>query len=238
MNSIKYFTAEEIKQLRKPVSLSIKGPQGWSKCKVEPLEVLKAFPVLHLKNGFVLRAYQFREGGNGNAVVWAMPEDSPFPEPDCCQKLKDAFLEPPRPPEALDDLMEVIEGDGSHWSYLSASIFLREMNEFGAMWHGCEWSTHEIIDKDPSDYFNRAQEDAKENISPPRIGKWKWLKDKPDEWQPSVCKGKKNIIVTFYSYSGLGVDVIYLHVDTFQPRKYSFKTKKVMIAKGGGGYIF
>ena len=83
MNSVKFFTAEEIKQLRKPVILPRKGPRGWSKSQVEPVEVLKAFPALRLKKGFVLRAYQFREGGNGNAVVWAMPEESPFPSPKC-----------------------------------------------------------------------------------------------------------------------------------------------------------
>ena len=89
---MKFFTAEEVKQLRQPVFLPRKRPQGWSKSQIEPVEVLKAFPVLHLKNGFVLRAYQFGAGGNGNAVVWAMPEDSPFPPPKDCPKLRDTFL--------------------------------------------------------------------------------------------------------------------------------------------------
>ena len=134
--------------------------------------------------------------------------------------------------------MEVIEGDGSHWSYLSVSVFVREINEFGAMWHGCEWSTHEIIDKAPSDYFNQTQGDSEKNITPPRGDEWTWLKEKPKEWQPSVCKKNDKIIVTFYSFSRLGTEAIYRHVDTFQAGKYSFKTKEVTIAEGGGGYVF
>ena len=163
MNSIKHFTAEEIKQLRQPVNLPSKGSQGWSKCQVEPVEVLKVFSTLRLKKGFVLRAYQFREGDNGNAVVWAMPEGSPFPSPKECQKLKDGFLESPHPPLALDDLMEVIECDGSDWSYLSASIFMREVNEFGALWHGCNWSTHEIIDKAPFAHSDQPRRDSEDS---------------------------------------------------------------------------
>ena len=98
-----------------------------------------------------------------------MPEESSSPAPKECQKLKDGFLQPPRPPLVLDDLMEVIEGDGSHWFYLFASILVREMNEFGVMWHGCEWSTHEIIDKAPSDYFTQSQRDSKKNFHTQRL---------------------------------------------------------------------
>lgn len=37
----------------------------------------------------------------------------PFPEPDDCPKMKGVFLESPKPPGALDNVMEVIIGDGS-----------------------------------------------------------------------------------------------------------------------------
>ncbi len=72
------------------------------------------FKALRLKAEFALHAYEFRSGGNGN---------------------EDVFLDPPRPPGAIR-LMQVIEGGGSPWSYLSASILGREAAEFGARWHG------------------------------------------------------------------------------------------------------
>ena len=45
--------------------------------------------------------------------------------------------------------MQAIEGDGSPWSYLSASILSREAVEFGAVWHGCVWSDQTILSKPP-----------------------------------------------------------------------------------------
>ena len=236
MDSVKLFTSEEIKQLRQPVSFPDECPDGWIKSQVEPAEVFKAFSALRLKKGFVLRAYQFRREGNGNAIVWAMPEDSPFPSPKRCPKAENTFLESPMPPLAVDDLMEAIEGDGSHWSYLSASMFRRQINEFGARWHGCDWCTHEIIDKAPSDYFNQSQVDSEEDT--PNTDEWTWLEEAPKEWRPSVCKTDDKILVTFYSFSALGREIIYRHVDTFNGGNYSFKTKEVAIAEGVDGYVF
>jgi len=122
---------------------------GWSKSTADPMMLLGVFDSLRLKTDFVLRAYQFQEGGNGNGFIWGMPQGAPFPDPDECPRLMDRFLEPPNPPEALDELMDAIDGDGSPWSFLSASIFAREAAEFGAMWHGCHWSTHAILGTDP-----------------------------------------------------------------------------------------
>jgi len=92
---------------------------------------------------------------------------------------------------ALDNLMEVIEGDDSHWSYLSASIFLREIHEFGAFWHGCSWSTNEIIDKHPSDYFQQAQGDSEENNPFTQADDWKWSKEEPKESEESELANLK-----------------------------------------------
>ena len=71
------FSAERVNQLRRRAqrasNVTDRGPEGWSKSDVDPMALLSAFPSLHLKEGLTLRAYQFREGGNGNGVVWAMP---------------------------------------------------------------------------------------------------------------------------------------------------------------------
>ena len=55
----------------------------------------------------------------------------------------------PRGPPGAVPLMQAIEGDGSPWSYLSASILSREAAEFGAIWHGCVWSDQTILSKPP-----------------------------------------------------------------------------------------
>ena len=214
------------------------GPQGWSKSKVNPMKLLVAFSSLCLKKGFVLHAYQFQESGNGNGIVWAMPENLSFPEPEECLKLKDRFLAPPKPPGALDNIMEAIEGDGSPWSYLSASLFAREIAEFGAMWHGCSWSTHMILGNDP--LISPQQSDC-HSPSEGTSGKpddWQWLEPKPSEWRPEVCEDSNIVTVTFYTSSELGREAIHLHRDTYKPGRYCFESEESVIAEGSRGYVF
>ena len=145
----------EINELReKAAALSqpVEGqaePQGWSKSRVDPGKLVQIFAPLRMRKGYVLRAYVFREEGNGNGVVWAMPEDADFPAPKDCPTLENHLLKAPKPWDALDDPMEAIEGDGSAWSYLAASLLRRELREFGAMWHGSNWATHFLLDDDP-----------------------------------------------------------------------------------------
>ena len=221
------FSSERVIRLRKRAqkacAVSEKGPQGWSKSDADPMKLLRSFPSLRMRKGFILRAYQYRASGDGNGIVWAMPEDVPFPDPEACPKLEDVFLEPPKPESALD-IMQVIEGDGSPWSYLSASFFAREALEFGALWHGCGWSEHAVINKVPPGSFGKG-------------GRWKWQEPKPSEWKPVVCEGQDKVTVTFYSYSGLGQESIYRHRDTYKPGYYSFKSERTVVAEGSGGYV-
>jgi hypothetical protein len=236
MQSEKYFNVKEIMKLRKPVDFPKKGPDGWSKCKVDPKKLLKHFSALRIKKGFVLRAYHFREGLNGNSIVWAMPKESPFPPPESCTKLMDKFLRPPKPEFVLDDFMEAIDGDMSHWSYLSASIFMRKVGEFGALWHGHNWYMHVIIESDP--FANMNQETNEENDSSQNSDTWKWLDKKPEIWQPLVRINDNETIVKFYSYSELETKAFYSHTDTFKTGKYTCTSENKIIAKSGRGYNF
>jgi len=193
------------------------------------MKLLLSFPSLRLKKGFILRAYQFRSGGNGNGIVWGMPENLPFPDPKACYKLKDIFLEPPRPNGALDDIMKVIEGNKTPWSYFSASLFSREVAEFGAMWHGCAWSEATILGEDPLSSSESPYGNPED---------WHWLELKPSQWWPEVHKDKDVVTVTFYTHSALDCEAIYRHQDTYKPSQYCFKSDRKVIAEGPGGFIF
>ena len=105
---------------------------GWSASTYKSNELLRVFDTLRLKAGFTLQAYEFRAGIDGNGIIWSVPADAPLVAPDDCPRVEDAWLQPPRPPEAVL-LMQAIEGDGSPWSYLSASILSREAAEFGTV---------------------------------------------------------------------------------------------------------
>lgn len=200
------------------------GPQGWSKSRIDPMSALRMFKSLRMRDGYVLRAYQYRAGDNGNGFVWAMPTAAPFPEPDECTQRLGGFLDPPKPDHALDDLMEAIDGDATAWSYMSASILARELGELGAMWHGCDWSTHDLVAGDP-----RAKWKALD---------WEWQRRAPTHWQPRVVQSASRTTVTFHTVSGVARWTIYRHVDTYPGRGYTFTTKCTVLATGPGGYIF
>lgn len=193
--------------------------RGWHKSPQDPMRLLDAFPTLHIKPGFVLRAYQFWESSGANGVVYAMPVDSPFPEPaECCEDVR--HLGPsPRPEGVLPDVMEAVQGDDSPWSYVEAAVFREEIHEFGAYWHGCSWGVHDIID----DKFETRV---------PMAGRM------PRTLKPTVYFGPRVVRVTFYSFTAFYQTSIHRHGLTFgrgvySPRKGEWK----VVAKGEGGIL-
>jgi hypothetical protein len=231
------FAAAKVDELRteagKLLNPPEKVPDGWSKSTVDPMKVVLAFKPLHVKKGYTLRAYQFREDLGTNAFVWAMPEKAIFPEPAKCRQAvkRLGFLYGPKPPQALENVMEAIEGDGSAWSFLCASILQRELDEFGASWHGLSWSTHEVLDRNP---WKSGK--AKRWAMLGKDTKWIALEPEPKEWQPQVQIGKDKVTVTFYTYSGHHRQTIYRHVDTYKPGTYYLQSERKEIAKGPWGY--
>jgi hypothetical protein len=164
-----------------------------------------------------------------------MPEDAPFPSPNDSPRVKTHFLNPPKPPAALDEVMQAVEGDGSAWSYLSASILRRQLGEFGAMWHGATgWITQRLLDDNPLK-ASKKQGISTFVVPSDELGKWKWLETEPKQWAPQVRVEKELVTVTFYTYSPLYEKTIYCYTDTFRPGSYSFKTDRKKIATGGLG---
>ena len=223
------FSVDRIQSLRRAIARATRfpdnGSDGWRKSPVDPCLVLNVFRLLHLLPGCTLRAYQFRLGGNGNAFVYAMPVNSPFPEPDECPRDEFRFLEPPVPSGALSDVMAAITGDGSPESYMQASIFAREIVEFGALWHGSEWSMHEIIAAN-----SRC-------LAAERQAEWEWMEFAPVEWSPTVTMGDQ-IVSEFYSYTILGGERLTRHVHSFQNGSYVCVASDRMIAKGPDCVVF
>lgn len=217
-----------------PQDYLLESFSGWFRSKSDPEAVIRATEVLRLREAFRLRAYQYRAGGNGNGVVWALPVNAGFPPPELCETLDGQFANPPRPPLALDDFMDAIEGDHSSWSYLCASLVLRELHEYGAMWHGISWGTHELVCRDPWVARNRELRDGPYSEKED----WRWRQAPPDDWRPSVEIGDKAAHVRFFTFSALGQEAIIRHDDHFSVANYRAETETTIMGEGQGGYIF
>jgi hypothetical protein len=245
------FTAEQIRtwraQLGRWAMMPESAPEGWSKSRNDPAKLLTLFPKLKVRQGYVLRAYQFREEGNGNGFVWALPVDAEFPEPDESPRLQGHFLNPPKPFDALDDLMEAIEGDDSPESYLHASILRRQWSEFGAGWHGIDWGTHTVLDDSPWKGGPPRDDDDPGERPTSRPGEWKWLVAQPDDWKPQVRLEPNRAIVTFYTYTALAKDGpngemererVVRHTETYRRGKYRALVTEKKIAEGPDALAF
>jgi hypothetical protein len=223
------------RRARKARRIADGAAEGWSTSNVGPLRVLRAFSALRLRTGFTLRAYQFRAGGNGEGYVYAMPERAVFPPPEQWPSNQSASLAPPRPPQALEDIMDAVEGDGTPWSYFSASLFAREISEFGAMWHGESWNTHRILATDAMSIIQRENESSRSDCDP---SVWTWEQPVPQQWEPRLVQSSDSIKLVFHSFTGLGQQQIVQHTDEYQPRGYRFRIRRRVIAWGPLGYIY
>lgn len=215
------------------------NPNGWSQSIADPMKLLACFPALRIKSGYILRAYQFKEEGNGNGFVWAMPIDADFPQPEDCPTQEGRFLQPPKPTQSLDQLMDAIEGDDTPWSHFSASIFSREASEFGAIWHGCQWSTHTILGTDPWQCDPDAKDRRKRQaLASGTTDEWTWNADRPETWGPTYSEQEDIVTIKFHTFSGLAQESIFRFTDTFHKGRFNFATQEDTIAEGPHGYIF
>jgi len=184
---------------------------------LDGLKVLGVFSPLRLRKGWRMITQQYSDGYNSSGFTWAVPVDGPRP---------DLFLtkwpDESTRPEGAVATMAVVEGDGTPWSYVCASLLGRELAELGAEWHGCDWSAHEL-----------------HGGAELRGGEWTVVGPRPGSYAPSVSLGEEGVTVTFWTYSGLGQERIVCHTDFFRAGGgYEFEATARVIAHGPGGYVF
>ena len=205
---------------------------GWSASDYRANELLRVFDALWLKPGFALQAFEFRAGSNGNGIIWAVPADAPLVAPEDCSRVEDAWLQPPRPPKAVP-LMQAIEGDGSPWSYLSASILGREAAEFGAIWHGCVWSDQTILSKPPRQANGQgAEDDGRRLTGDAPVGNWTWRGAAPRTWKPTYADRGTTREIVLHIHNPIGGEQIYRATDTYPGGSYDGQTETTVLCTG------
>jgi len=211
---------------------------GWFASAYDVNDLIRVFDSLWLKAGFALHAYVYREGSNGNGIIWAVPADAPLVAPGECPRLEDTWLGPPRPPGAVR-LMQAIEGDGSPWSYLSASILSREASEFGAVWHGCVWSDQTILSKAPRQTDDQNGEDrARKLTGDTPVSNWTWCGAVPPLWKPTYADKGTTREIVLHIHNPVGQEVIYRATDTYLAGSYDGETETTVLCSGDGGFVY
>jgi hypothetical protein len=240
------FSARDVWSLRRCMEKALRVPrdeiaEGWSIPPVSPMSILDCLSSLTVRPGVALRAYQYKREGNGNGFVFAQPEDAEFPSPETCgervhEPVPGVRIPVPTPAEAFDHFMDAFEGDGRARAYMEASITLRELGEFGAIWHGCSWSEHTVLDRNPFTHglpevsgieleFLRDESD------------WTW-ESHPDEWRPTVkMVAGGGAEVSFVAFNPLGVATIYNARDIYPAEGFRSEGKGRCLAIGKGGMV-
>jgi hypothetical protein len=189
---------------------------------------------LQLKTGYRIRGSLFQDGGNGNGFLWAVKigkgnKKSPrlvgIPRPDV-----GLVLPALRPDDACPDVMEAIVGNFSPFSYLEAAILKRELQEFGASWHGLNWCTYKILSS-PDDVCRGL-------IGGGGPEQWRWTARKINDLRPRVSVKSDKVVVTFHARSDLSRANITRFEDTFKSDSYVSTSTQTEIARGRGGFIF
>ena len=190
---------------------------------------------LRLRTGYRIRGSLFHDGsGNGNGFLWAVKIGNGnkeshhlvgMPRPDM-----GLVLPALRPDDACPDVMEAITGNFSPFSYLEASILKRELEEFGARWHGCNWCTYRIL-ASPYDTCSGI-------IGGGGAAQWSWTDRKIDDLRPRVDVNSVQVVVTYHARSDLGCQHITRFEETFKSDSYLSTSTQTEVARGGGGYVF
>jgi hypothetical protein len=196
---------------------------GWFKSHENPENIVMGFSHLRIMRGYKLRAYQYRAGGNGNGVVWAIPIDKTLPDPTEHME----YIFKPKPDYVLTDFMEAVEGDRTPMSYLQASVVYHELHEFGAMWHGVSWGRDVIL---PDSQNEGSYMDCYE---------WDMLEEEPAIIEPHFYYNREgNPVIVFYTINDIGTITLNRYIHVFSKDDYTVKVERTCIAEAGGGIIF
>lgn len=187
----------------------------WTLSTVNPAAALVKLPGLQLKPNIHLVSYLFRSEGSGTGIIWAVPESlSSTAQLEQPLATSTALSKIPKPNGALSSFMEGIEGDRTPASFLVASIFRRELQEFGAKGDRINWGHHRLIETVPDSV------------------QWQWVDECPKE-----CFSKVKVtpdgqaIVEFFTCRVVTPVTLYRHLDYYPATSYQPKSLDKSIAR-------
>ncbi|MGB3137123.1 MAG: hypothetical protein WBB18_09995 [Nodosilinea sp.] len=185
----------------------------WFVSTIDPAEALAKLPGLWIRPGIRLVTYLRRDATSGMAATVALPKLLSTTEylEDAIKNTSASHV--PQPLGALPNLMASIDGDGSLASFLAASIFIREVREFGLFGHHSRWLHHRFV------------------AAPPQQVSWRWRTKIPEDFSPKVVlRQNAEVIVEFYSCRVRKPVALFRHLDRYPPNSYTAKNQDQVVA--------
>ncbi|MEA5462469.1 hypothetical protein [Leptothoe sp. PORK10 BA2] len=190
----------------------------WFISTIDASTALKQLPGLDLKPNYCLVTYLYRMRrdniNHGGAATWAMQNQlSTTSHLEAALAMAGDHNTPPHPQGALPNYMAAITGNLTASSFLIASIFQRELQEFGRCGKFHRWAHHRLIGSIPNQCS------------------WRWRVEQPKTLKPrvhSLPKGK--MAVEFYTCRTVAPIGIFRHVDRYSANSYVAKTSNQAIA--------
>jgi hypothetical protein len=188
---------------------------SWSISPMNPADVLFKFPGLSLKPKIRLISFTYQQNEEGKGSSWAVPEEYCTTEYlERALAVADGVKQPPFPTGALPDVMDGLEGDRSPVSFFIASIFRRELLEFGAKGKFQSWTHHRLIDAVPS------------AIQP------YWKSDHPQSLRPSLrTLDDGKVVLEFFTCRVVPPVMVVRHIDQYPSRGYKPISKNQILIK-------
>ena len=186
----------------------------WYVSVMDPGVVFMKLPGLHLRSGYRLATYLYRQGEEGVGKTWAIPE-AMGTTANLEQALSAAGTEeePPKPLNCLEDISLAIEGDNSPGSYVYASLLRRELQEFGALGKQGIWGKHTLISSIPQQL------------------RWQWRTEVKDLSSKVKIFPDGRAIVEFFSCRVTPSIAIFQHLDQYSTRDSSEKSAGAYLPK-------
>ncbi|MGA1475122.1 MAG: hypothetical protein ACO4AI_08140 [Prochlorothrix sp.] len=175
----------------------------WFLSSANPAIALKKVPGLSLKDNYRLVTYLLRTPKSGQACTWAVPEFA-----SGTAQLEEALVDSdrqtnPRPAHSLDTVGMALTGDGAPASYLLASLFCRELDEFGVVGTQCHWCNHRLV------------------AALPAKVQWEWKVKVPQDFTPKVRSFEDGrIAVEFFTCHVKAPIALYRHLDQYPAGSY------------------
>lgn len=190
----------------------------WFVSTVDASIALKHLPGIALKPNYCFVTYLYRirraNATHGGSVTWAMANQlSATSHLEAALNLAGNHNTPPYPEGALHNYMNAITGNLTPGSFLIASLFQRELQEFGRCGKFYRWHHHRLIG------------------DVPKQRNWHWRMEQPKRLAPTVHmlpSGK--IAVEFYTCRVVPPIGIFHHVDRYPGNSYVAKASNQVIA--------